>query len=67
MAPTITPPDLSSRPFRFTVERDMPARPDALYRAWTQQFDCWFAAPGAVLMQGEVTPRLIHHFWLPPP
>jgi uncharacterized protein YndB with AHSA1/START domain len=48
------PPDLSSRPFRLTAERTMTASPDVLYRAWTEQFDRWFAIPGSVLMKGEV-------------
>lgn len=37
----------------FTIERRMTASPAALYRAWTQQFDRWFAATGTVLMQGQ--------------
>ncbi len=50
----LCPPDLSSRPFRLTLERTMHPAPDVLFRAWTQQIDRWFAAPGSVLMRGEV-------------
>lgn len=50
----LAPPDLSSRPFRLTAERAMIASPGALYRAWTEQFDIWFAVPGSILMKGEV-------------
>jgi len=54
MATSIESPDLSGRPLGLTVERTMTAAPAVLYRAWTQQFDRWFAAPGTVIMQGEV-------------
>ena len=50
----ISTPDLSSRPFKLTVERAMTASPDVLFRAWTEQMDGWFAAPGSVLMRPEV-------------
>ncbi|MGD0193046.1 MAG: SRPBCC domain-containing protein [Rhizomicrobium sp.] len=50
----MNPPDLSKRPFHLTVERAMRATPDALYRAWTEQIDRWFAVPGSVVMRADV-------------
>lgn len=46
--------DLSSRPHKLTIERTMVASPAVCYRAWTQEFDRWFAAPGTLLMTAEV-------------
>jgi uncharacterized protein YndB with AHSA1/START domain len=47
-------PDLTSLPFSLTVTRAMTASPAVLFRAWTEQLDRWFAAPGTLLM----TPRV---------
>src|SRR5258708_13373484 len=47
-------PDLAARPFNLTTEYTLDVPPPVVYKAWTQQFDRWFAAPGTVLMTAEV-------------
>ena len=46
-------PDLSDRPHQLSVQRHMKASPDAIYRAWTKEFDSWFAEPGLIRMNAE--------------
>ena len=54
MTTSATPPDLEARPARLEVERRMRASAHALYRAWTEEMDRWFAAPGSAAMQARV-------------
>ena len=51
---TTARPDLSTRPATCVVESAMKSSPHAIYQAWTQQFDRWFAARGTVLMGAEI-------------
>jgi uncharacterized protein YndB with AHSA1/START domain len=37
-----------------TVEVQLAAAPEDVYRAWTEQFDRWFAQPGSVRMRAVV-------------
>ncbi len=41
-------------PTDIRVERAMTATSSAIYRAWTEDFDTWFASPGAIRMKAEV-------------
>jgi uncharacterized protein YndB with AHSA1/START domain len=46
-------PDLSGRPHQLTVEREMKASAAAIYRAFTEELDSWFAAPGVIRMLAQ--------------
>ena len=47
-------PNLKERPNQLTIERHMKAKAADLYRAWTEDFDLWFAQPGELLMIPEI-------------
>ncbi|MCA8981154.1 MAG: SRPBCC domain-containing protein [Planctomycetes bacterium] len=46
-------PDLSTRPLTATCSRRIPATPRAVFAAWTDRFDLWFAQAGTVSMTPE--------------
>lgn len=58
--PALAPPDLSDRPFALAVDREMQSSPAVLFRAWTEQIDRWFAAPGTVIMTPQINTAF---FW----
>ena len=45
--------------FGFTIEQTLRAEPDAIFVAWTEAFDTWFALPGSISM----TPRVGEPYW----
>jgi uncharacterized protein YndB with AHSA1/START domain len=45
--------------FGVVVEQHLRATPEVVYRAWTQEIDTWFAAPGRVRM----VPKEGEPFW----
>ncbi len=51
---TSSAPNRSGYSNGFTIQQLVRASPTSVYRAWTQQFDRWFAVPGTVRMTPEV-------------
>jgi len=47
-------PDLTERPHDIVVEQTVALPPDVIYKAWTEDFDAWFAQQGTLSMKPEV-------------
>ena len=47
-------PDLKGKSGRLTLEKHLKASAPDLYRAWTEDFDLWFAQPGELIMTPEI-------------
>lgn len=56
----ICPPDLASRPLGLKVERLVALPAGKLFKAWTTEFDLWFASPGSFL--GKAEPNTAFYF-----
>ena len=50
----ICAPDLTARPLGLTIDRFIALPIEKLFKAWTSQFDLWFASPGSFLSKSEV-------------